>query len=255
MKPGEVRYSLMCNAQGGILDDVLVYCHARNDHDTQADQSAATPEPKAGADPLVTEPLTRFGMVVNASNREKIVAWLDENQPDTHGVTVTDLTTSTAMIAVQGPKALELVRSTLGVDGSTVPYYHSVYRPAPAGDPTGRGGMLVSRTGYTGEDGVELIVPAEHAAETWVRLEQGRPGDWRSCLRTGRAGYVASRGRDAAVRSRTLRNDRSAHGGSENRGQPRRDARSPVRKNWHGGCGGTDAETGRPDALRPKGSP
>ena len=79
MKPGQIRYSLITNEQGGILDDILVYHLQRRD---------GTP---------------RIMMVVNASNRDKIVAWLQQHQRAAEQVTIRDLTMETAMIAVQGP--------------------------------------------------------------------------------------------------------------------------------------------------------
>ncbi len=124
MKDGQVRYGLVCNDEGGVRDDVLVY---RRPHD--------------------------YGMVVNAGNREKIVAWLAQNK-GTRDVEVIDRTTETVMAAVQGPKALEIVRGLTETDPSKLAYYHAAptrYRGADG---------LVSRTGYTGEDGVEIIVPA-----------------------------------------------------------------------------------------------
>src|SRR3954454_7498754 len=84
LKPNQVRYALVCNEEGGILDDVLVY----------------------GGAPERQLP---YSMVVNASNREKIVDWLIQHALDL-GVTVADNTTRSAMIAVQGPRAIELVQ-------------------------------------------------------------------------------------------------------------------------------------------------
>ena len=88
LKPDQIRYAFVCNEEGGILDDVLVY--------------GGTPDDD-------TPP---FSMVVNASNREKIVAWLNSklpeaNRPLVKSVWLGDDTTNTAMIAVQGPKAIE----------------------------------------------------------------------------------------------------------------------------------------------------
>src|SRR5205814_5338124 len=78
LKDGQVRYGLICNEQGGIRDDVLVYRWPYG-----------------------------WAMVVNASNREKIVAWLAEHKAG-RNVEVSDRTTATCMVAVQGPQALEL---------------------------------------------------------------------------------------------------------------------------------------------------
>lgn len=136
MKPGQIRYALVTNDQGGILDDVLVY---------------RVPEANGGS---------YFQLVVNASNRQKIVQWLAGRIGDTF----VDVTTSTAMIAVQGPRALAIVRPFSSVDPSTLRYYHGCEAQL-----AGKPGIL-SRTGYTGEDGCELIVPAEDAMLLWETL-------------------------------------------------------------------------------------
>jgi aminomethyltransferase len=140
MAAGKIRYSLMCNQQGGILDDVLVYCLDASD-----------------ASPLVM-------LVVNASNREKIVDWLRQNIDDLSRLKMEDRTTTTAMIAVQGPRALDTVRSLCSLDPSGLAYYTGA-----VGQVLGAA-AIISRTGYTGEDGVELIVPAERAVEVWQTI-------------------------------------------------------------------------------------
>jgi len=139
MRPGLVRYSLVTNEAGGILDDILVY---------------RIPA-RAGDD--------GFLLVVNASNRQKIWDWLHA-QPDRAGVHLTDLTSETAMIAVQGPRALEIVRPLSSLDGAALRYYHAAETTV-----MGQRGIL-SRTGYTGEDGCELILPADKALALWEQL-------------------------------------------------------------------------------------
>ncbi|MCA9060917.1 MAG: glycine cleavage system aminomethyltransferase GcvT [Planctomycetaceae bacterium] len=131
---GDVRYSLVCHADGGILDDVLVYC---------------LPE--------------HWELVVNASNREKIVAWLQQ-QPGFVDSGFRDNTLQTGMIAVQGPEAVSLASELLSIDVGTLKYYTCVpmkFESQPA---------LLSRTGYTGEDGCEIVVPAELTETLWLRL-------------------------------------------------------------------------------------
>ncbi|MFO0926185.1 MAG: glycine cleavage system aminomethyltransferase GcvT [Gemmataceae bacterium] len=124
MKDGQVRYGLLCNDQGGIRDDVLVYRWPDG-----------------------------WAMVVNASNRAKIVPWLEAHIQD-RDVTVRDQTESTAMLAVQGPQAVAICRDLFADDPSALRYYF--------GMPTTFRGekCLVSRTGYTGEDGLEIALPA-----------------------------------------------------------------------------------------------
>lgn len=140
MQPGQIRYALVTNEAGGILDDVLVYhlLHSR------------------GAN--------YYELVVNASNRTKIVDWLHAHRGGAE-VEIHDTTTETAMIAVQGPRAIEIVRPLSSVDPSSLGYYHGT-----ESEIAGAGGLL-SRTGYTGEDGCELIVPAEAALSLWEALD------------------------------------------------------------------------------------
>jgi len=122
MRPGEVRYSLLCNAQGGILDDVLVYCHARGEGDPTADgpresETAATPEPLAGADPRAEGPLTRFSMVVNASNRAKILAWLDENHEDVPALWVKLYKKGSGRVNMTWPESVDAALCFGWIDG------------------------------------------------------------------------------------------------------------------------------------------
>jgi aminomethyltransferase len=136
---GQIRYGLVCNDVGKILDDVLV-----NRIDA-----------------------THFGLVVNASNREKIVNWIEQRIGDLHpkgrslDLIFEDQTLGTAMIAVQGPMALKLVNQITNADLSAMKYY--------SGRTMDVNGVcsFVSRTGYTGEDGFELIVPEASAGRIW----------------------------------------------------------------------------------------
>jgi aminomethyltransferase len=137
LRPGRLRYALVTRGDGGILDDVIVACLAGRDG----------------------EPL--FWMVANAGNRDKIAAWI-AGQPGDPAVAWRDETLTTAMIAVQGPRALVAVQPVAGdLASDPLPYYGGRvvdYKGRP---------VVVSRTGYTGEDGVELIVPAEAALDAW----------------------------------------------------------------------------------------
>jgi len=136
MKPGQVRYGLICNEEGGILDDVLVYL---------LDMC--------------------WLMVVNASNREKILAWIDQHRAG-RDVTVLDMTAAWSMLAVQGPQAIHpgLV-ADLGLDHDPKDLrYYFAAGPATAST------QIVSRTGYTGEDGFEVIVEANRVVELADRV-------------------------------------------------------------------------------------
>lgn len=140
MPIGGVRYGLICNETGGILDDVLV-------------SHLETPSGTA-----------YHLMVVNASNRQKIVDWLTPQLAEFPRVTMTDRTELTAMIAVQGPAVLETTARLFDYDPRRLKYYRAVVTEQ-MGKP-----VIVSRTGYTGEDGIELIVRAEEAPRIWENL-------------------------------------------------------------------------------------
>jgi aminomethyltransferase len=129
MQDFQVRYGLVCNERGGVRDDVLVY---RWPHG--------------------------WTMVVNASNRTKIVAWLQENKQGRE-VEVADQTAQTGMIAVQGPRAIELCRGLTDANPGQLGYYRAAATRYKGRD------CILSRTGYTGEDGVEIVLPATHAVE------------------------------------------------------------------------------------------
>lgn len=134
MKHDQVRYGLICNDAGGMLDDVLVYKWPSG-----------------------------YSMVVNASNREKIVRWLESHIAG-RDVAVGDSTLDTAMIAVQGPKAIAIAEGLFDVDVSALKYYYTaptLYCRQPC---------VVSRTGYTGEDGFEAMVSKELAVTLWSEI-------------------------------------------------------------------------------------
>ena len=131
---GRVRYSLVGSESGGILDDILF---------TRVDEE-------------------RFDLVVNASNRQKLLEWFANHKAD--GATLTDRTAETAMIAVQGPKAVQSVARLSEGDVAEIRYYR-------AGETTTAGiRCAISRTGYTGEDGFELTCDAENAVALWEAL-------------------------------------------------------------------------------------
>ena len=140
LAPGKIRYSLVTNERGGILDDVLVY------HLLDAQRGPF------------------YVLVVNASNRAKIVDWLTRHGGDAPDVGMSDRTLSTAMIAVQGPQALSMLQPLVAHDLNSLGYYAGATTKVDEFD------ALVSRTGYTGEDGCELTVPASAAVEIWEHL-------------------------------------------------------------------------------------
>jgi aminomethyltransferase len=100
-------------------------------------------------------------LVVNASNRVKILDHIRANRSAAEAVEVQDRTLEWGMIAIQGPRSLELVQPLVDTNLEAIKYYHFV------GTSTCGSWGIASRTGYTGEDGVELIVPAEKIVELW----------------------------------------------------------------------------------------
>jgi aminomethyltransferase len=145
MTPGQVRYSLVTDETGGTLDDILISCVSEDE----------------------------FALVVNASNREKLWNWFAERTAG-DALERTDRTLETAMIAVQGPKAAALTQIAFGFALDSLKRY--TFRVAHwNGVP-----VVVSRTGYTGEDGFEAILPSEIAVDFWNSLLES-DADARAC--------------------------------------------------------------------------
>src|SRR5688572_27269375 len=141
---GRAQYSLICGERGQILDDIIVY--------NLGDQLL---------------------LVVNASNRLKVLTWIDEQRQGPLAdldVTVDDQTFETAMIGFQGPESESLLQGLVSVELATLRYYAAldgtVYRK----------NALIARTGYTGEDGFEMVVAAEDGPEVWDLLLEERQG-------------------------------------------------------------------------------
>ncbi|MBD3609010.1 MAG: glycine cleavage system aminomethyltransferase GcvT [Gammaproteobacteria bacterium] len=132
-KPGKALYSCMLNETGGVIDDLITYY--MNDG--------------------------WFRTVVNAATREKDLAWI-EKQAEAFEVAVS-VRDDVAMIAVQGPNAREKAISVLG-DAADAASQLGVFFAAEIGD------KFVARTGYTGEDGFEIMLPAEQSADFWQAL-------------------------------------------------------------------------------------
>lgn len=160
--PGRAQYSAMCYPDGGIVDDLIVYMLAENE----------------------------YLLVVNASNKDKDLNWIHEN--NSFDATVTDVSDTTCLLAVQGPKAPACLQKLTEVDLSAIPFYHF-----SKGAMAGCKEMIISATGYTGEAGFELyfdknktdpeavwnaimnagqefgIMPAGLGARDTLRLEMG----------------------------------------------------------------------------------
>ena len=137
---GRGRYCMICNEAGGTIDDVVI--------------ARLGPE--------------RFLLVCNAANREQVVQWANTLMTNSYAdVLLDDRTTATALIALQGPTAESTLLSLLAQDALEGP----VTRPFGIVETTIDGQeAIISRTGYTGEDGVELVLSAEQGPGVWARL-------------------------------------------------------------------------------------
>ena len=143
--PGQAQYSLCCQEDGGVVDDLIVYRHGDDD----------------------------VLLVPNAANAAEVLARLADAAPS--GVTVTDRHTDVALLAVQGPRSLQVLE-LLGMPGELS------YMSFVTGSGAGGAEVTVCRTGYTGEHGYELLVAAERAGELWdALLEAGQDLGIRPC--------------------------------------------------------------------------
>jgi aminomethyltransferase len=133
-----ICYTLMCHADGGIVDDLLVYKYDRN----------------------------RFLLVVNAANTDKDCSWIaGKSLPGWSDVMVSDLSSAYAQLALQGPLSETILQKICDRDLSKLNHYGF--------DPEmkiGSVSCLVSRTGYTGEDGFEIYMDPDHAVDVWEAL-------------------------------------------------------------------------------------
>lgn len=136
LKVNQVQYTVMVNIQGGTLDDVMIY-HFNNNH---------------------------YWVIANASNRIKDFTWMKEHK-DGFEVEVNDISENVAQLALQGPRAADILKKAAGEEAGQIPFF----RFKDNVDVNGAL-CLISRTGYTGEDGFELYCKPEDAASLWEYL-------------------------------------------------------------------------------------
>lgn len=138
MTVGQCQYNLMCYPTGGVVDDLLIYKYS-NDH---------------------------YLLVVNAGNKDKDYAWILEQrkQWEMADVGLEDQSEQTGQIALQGPLSLEILTPLTDVQLVELQYYHFTTGQV-VGIPA-----LISRTGYTGEDGFEIYVSAARTPELWQKI-------------------------------------------------------------------------------------
>lgn len=134
LQDGQVQYSAMCFEGGGIIDDITVFRFSGE----------------------------RFLFCVNASNVAKDLAWIEKNRPG--DAAVRNLSDDTALLALQGPKAEFILGPLADVSLAALPYYHFTEGKV------GGVGAVLSRTGYTGEDGFEIFLSSGNARELWQKV-------------------------------------------------------------------------------------
>lgn len=140
--PGKIQYSCFPNEQGGIVDDLLVYCFSEE----------------------------HFLLVVNASNMDKDWNHL-QNYTSGFEVELSNQSDDYSLLAVQGPMATEILQTLTQVNLNEIRYYNFII-----GRIAGIEEVIISATGYTGAGGFELYVPNEHAAKLWNSvIEAGEP--------------------------------------------------------------------------------
>ena len=146
LEAGTGQYTFLLNEQGGIIDDLIIY--------------------RVGPD--------RFFLVVNASRAEEDFQWLDQHRPGE--ISLTNRSSGFAAVAIQGPKTEELFQHLLG-PGKSLPARNHIVNAIIDEVP-----VQIARTGYTGEDGVEVFFPANQAARFWNHLlETGKPIGLQPC--------------------------------------------------------------------------
>lgn len=135
MVTGQILYSPMCYPDGGVVDDLLIYKHSQED----------------------------YFLVVNASNTDKDFQWLIDN--NTVGAEITNVSEQYAQLALQGPKAESILQKLTKTNLQEIKFYHFMADVDLDGTKA-----LVSRTGYTGEDGFEVYLNPSDAPDFWNKL-------------------------------------------------------------------------------------
>lgn len=133
-KNGRAQYTVLTNEQGGMVDDLIITRLAED----------------------------RFFVVVNAGRKDEDIEWISDNLPDEM---VMEYWPDHALLALQGPSSEKALREVLEIDTADLPYMHIMEAQMPCGTD-----VFVSRLGYTGEDGFEISLPEEKAADVWTAL-------------------------------------------------------------------------------------
>jgi len=134
-KNGKVIYSPICNENGFILDDILVYKFSEK----------------------------KFLLIVNASNKDKVLNWLIKNS-QSFDVKIDDISEEYSLIAIQGPKSSSILNKFINLDIDSIPYYTFCETKFLRYD------CIISRTGYTGEKGFEILIENRFASAIWENI-------------------------------------------------------------------------------------
>ena len=136
MSIGQAQYNVMCYPDGGAVDDVILF---------KMDEE-------------------RYLLVCNASNTDKVYAWMQENNGSE--AILNNISDSIGLLALQGPAAIKILKELTEANLDAIGNYHFIADQVVAGIPH----VLISRTGYTGEDGFELYLAGEQTASLWEKL-------------------------------------------------------------------------------------
>ncbi len=143
LNDNQIAYSFMCYPEGGVVDDLLVYKFSR-DH---------------------------YFLVINAANVQKDVDWINEKAKG-YDVNIKNLSDDISEVAIQGPNAQKILQKLTDTDLSEIEFFHLKRDVNVAG-----ANCLISRTGYTGEDGFEIYFDHEHAENLWDKLMEAGKED------------------------------------------------------------------------------
>ena len=135
---GKALYTVMCKPDGGIVDDLLVYRIAE----------------------------VAYLLVINASNIDGDIAWMEQN--NAVGANLSDMSDDFGLLALQGPAAFDILSASTGYDASALKFYH--FDSLSDDSFLGLGNVIVSRTGYTGEPGVEIYCNSSDLSVVWDAL-------------------------------------------------------------------------------------
>lgn len=170
--PGRAHYAMLCNDAGGVIDDIFIYrmgAGAPAGPGASGGARSDTPDDARVPAALSAAAPAEWLVVVNAGNRDKDLAWM-HGHARRFGAEVRDVSDETCMVALQGPEARAILGGLTDADLSSVGH-HSITICPVSGVP-----CIVCTSGYTGEPGVEIMVPAAHAEEVWRKiLSAGAP--------------------------------------------------------------------------------